>query len=151
MESSADMRPTRWQEGLQRRRPVGRKAGSVKNKKTALIVMRQRGKALAMVLEQCGAIVRLVRTCREARRALRGRAPVDLVFSDLSLDDGSWWTVRQELARTQSRAPLAVCLPRAGGASTAMLDSGCFAVLAPPYRREAIRAIIDCAAARRSI
>ena len=81
-------------------------------KKNALLVMGPAcSEALAEILQQCGADVTLARNCREARTALR-RWPVDVVVSQLSLDDGSWWTVRKELLRSESPAVLAVCLPR---------------------------------------
>jgi DNA-binding NtrC family response regulator len=119
-------------------------------RKTALVVTRQgETKALTKVLEECGAAVRLVATCREARDALRLPASVQVVFSDLLLEDGSWRTVRTELARVGSRAPLAVLLPWLDGGAIDLLESGCFEVLAPPYREERIRAVVDRAASLR--
>lgn len=119
-------------------------------KKTALVVTRQgETKALAKVLEECGAAVRLVATCREVRDALRRPTSLQIVFSDLLLEDGSWRTVRADLARSGSKAPLAVCLPRLDGGTVDLLETGCVAVLAPPYREESVRDLVSRAAAIR--
>lgn len=113
-------------------------------KKTALVVTRQgETKALAKILEESGAAVRLVANCREARNALRRPGSVQLVFSDLLLEDGSWRTVRADLARTGSRVPLAVCLPLLDGGAIDLLEAGCVAVLAPPFREESVRDLVD--------
>jgi DNA-binding NtrC family response regulator len=86
-------------------------------KRTALLVVgRNCDKTLAEILQQCGADVTLAGNCREARAALR-RCPVDVVVSELSLDDGSWWTVKKGLLRSKSPAVLAVCLPLSDGVS----------------------------------
>ena len=114
-------------------------------KKNALLVMGPAcSEGLAEILQQYGADVTLARNCREARTALR-RWPVDVVVSQLSLDDGSWWTVRKELLRSESPAVLAVCLPRSDGGITDFLEAGCSAVLVPPYDKDTIRRIVEAA------
>jgi len=92
---------SRWTEG----------AMAKQKKKTALLVMgRECSKALAEILQQCGADVTLAGNCREARAALR-RWPVDVVVSELSLDDGSWWTAKTRNCSGLSRQPFSPCLP----------------------------------------
>jgi DNA-binding response OmpR family regulator len=114
-------------------------------KKTALLVVaRKCDKALAEILQQCGADVTLAGNYREARAALR-RRPVDVVVSELSLDDGSWWTIRKELLQSEAPAVLAVFLPRSDGGITDLLEVGCSAVLVPPYDKETIRRIVEAA------
>jgi DNA-binding response OmpR family regulator len=114
-----------------------------KQKKTALLIVgRNCAEALTEILQHCGADVMLAQNCRQARAALR-RFPVDIVVSEPSLDDGSWWTIRKELLRSESPAVLAVCLPRADGGVTDLLESGCSAVLAPPYDKKRIRRIVE--------
>ena len=71
--------------------------------------------------------VTLAGNCREARAALRWW-PVDVVVSELSLDDGTWWTVKKELLRSEAPAILAVSLPHADGGVTDLLEVGCTAV-----------------------
>lgn len=114
-----------------------------KQKKTALLIMRRNcAEALTEIFQHCGADVMLAQNCRQARAALR-QFPVDIVVSEPSLDDGSWWTIRKELLRSESPAVLAVCLPRADAGVTDLLESGCSAVLAPPYDEKRIRRIVE--------
>jgi DNA-binding response OmpR family regulator len=114
-------------------------------KKTALLMVGRNGdQALTEIFQHCGADVLLAQNCREARVAL-GRLPIDVVVSELSLDDGSWWTVRKELLRMESPALLAVYLPRADGGVADLLEVGCSAVLVPPYDEGRIRLIVEAA------
>ncbi len=117
----------------------------------ALLVMAQsRCKALAVQLQACGIDVQLACGCQDVRRAHQDHPAPDMVLSDLSLDDGSWWIVRQEIFRAGFAVPLIVCLPAVDGGVTDILESGAAAVLTPPYEREKLQRLVQSAVARRS-
>ena len=124
----------------------------MRTKTLALVVMPQHtGATLLARLEACGTAALVAANCREARALLQERPPLDVVFTNLSLDDGSWWMVRQELLRTQSNASLIVCLPRADGGVSDILEYGASDVLVPPYERRNLRRIVEAAVARTSL
>jgi AmiR/NasT family two-component response regulator len=104
---------------------------------------------LNRLFRESGMKVRVATSCRQARRRLRLGSP-QVVVTDLSLPDGSWWTLRTILAQQGSSASLVVCLPAPDGGITDVLEAGCSAVLVPPYTRERVQSILKLASARRT-
>ena len=71
-----------------------------------------------------------------------------VVVTDLSLEDGNWWMVRDEVVRASLSAGVVVCLRRADGGVTDILEGGASHVLIAPYEREAVQRAVETAAAR---
>jgi hypothetical protein len=79
-----------------------------------------------------------------------GRDPL-IVVAALSLEDGSWWSLRKALIDQHSMAALVVCLPTVDGGVTDVLEAGCSAVLTPPYKLEQVRRVVESTEARRVV
>ncbi len=115
----------------------------------ALLVMpRYHRTPLLEQLESCCSAVLAAVNCEEARRILQGYPALDVVVTELSLEDGSWWTIHQELARARVSTALVVCLPGADGGISDILERGADDVLLPPYERPEIQRMLEAAAAR---
>jgi DNA-binding NarL/FixJ family response regulator len=114
-----------------------------------LVTSAGENRGLRRLFRESGMKVRHAASCRQARRSLRLASP-QVVVTDLSLPDGSWWTLRTILAQQGSTASLVVCLPTPDGGITDVLEAGCSAVLLPPYTRERVQSILDLASARRA-
>ncbi len=113
-----------------------------------LVMARDRRLPLLEALEGFGIEVLTACNCKEARGVLQNRLPVQVVLTDLSLDDGGWWTLREEVVQANPAAQLIVCLPRADGGVSDILENGGSDVLIPPYEREEIQRRVEAAAAR---
>ena len=116
--------------------------------KVLLVMARESQGPLLEQLQACGLEVLAACDCKEATELLQHQADVDVVLSGLSLGDGSWWSIRQGLARANTAAPLIVCLPRPDAGVSDILESGCSGVLIPPYDQERIRRSVQVAVAR---
>ena len=87
------------------------------------------------------------RDCGEARLILAGKNPIDVVVSDLTLDDGNWWCVYQDLTNRDVCAEMVVVAPRLGLNVSEILAHGVFSVLAKPLDGlETVRTIEEAAA-----
>ncbi len=117
-------------------------------KPIALVALGRNPKPLVGMLGDCGASVIEARTCHEVMQVLREKPQIDIVISQLSFEDGAWWTIRKELIAANSPASLVVCLPQADGGISDLLEAGCCAVLVPPYDRERVRRIVEAAPQR---
>jgi DNA-binding NtrC family response regulator len=90
---------------------------------------------------------RITRSCCEARSALASKAPVDVVIADLTLCDGNWWSVYQDLAKRDISAEMIVVAPRQGLDVSEILAHGVYAVIAKPLEgAEVVRTIEEAAA-----
>ena len=115
----------------------------------ALLVMPEHDREeLVRQLEACGADVLVAADCKQARRVLQSRPALHVVVTDLSLEDGNWWMVRDEVVRANLSAGFVVCLRQADGGVTDILEGGASHVLIAPYEREAVRRAVEAAAAR---
>lgn len=86
--------------------------------------------------------------CRSARELLNSGVDPEVIVTSLTLQDGSWWTLRNELVWRDSHAALIVCLRSPDGGVTDVLEAGCAAVLTPPFVREKARVVHDVMQAR---
>lgn len=91
--------------------------------------------------------VTTARSCDEARAALAGDCPVDVVVADLTFEDGNWWSVYQHLANRDVCAEMIVLAPRRGLDVSEILAHGVYAVLGRPLdATEVVRTIEEAAA-----
>ena len=89
------------------------------------------------------------RTCAEARGALRDCESVDVVVSDLTLDDGNWWSIYQDLANRDVCAEMVVVTPKRGLDVSEILAHGVYAVLGRPLEPAEIVDMVQEAAAHK--
>lgn len=89
------------------------------------------------------------RTCAEARGILGSGAPVDVVVADLTLEDGNWWSVYQNLANRDISAEMIVVAPRRGLDVSEILAHGVYAVLGRPLEGQDVVDAIEEAAAHK--
>jgi len=86
-------------------------------------------------------------SCDEARAALAGECPVDVVVADLTLEDGNWWSVYQDLTNRDVCAEMVVVAPRRGLDVSEILAHGVYAVIGKPLEgAEVVRTIEEAAA-----
>jgi DNA-binding NtrC family response regulator len=86
-------------------------------------------------------------TCEEARGVLRQQPQVDVVVCDLTLDDGNWWCVYQDMALRGDPAEMIVVTPRRGDDMSAILAHGVFAAMGQPLAPGDLFRSIESAAA----
>ena len=113
-----------------------------------LLVMPEDELSVVMATPQAQTLeVTTARNCDEARFALAGRRPVDVVVSDLTLDDGNWWCIYQVLTNRDVCAEMVVVAPRRGLDVSEILAHGVYAVLGKPLDGpEIVRTIEEAAA-----
>ncbi len=87
-------------------------------------------------------------SCAEARAALAGGRAADVVVANLTLEDGNWFCVHQELARRDARAEMIVIAPRRDLDVSEILAHGVYAVLGNPLDGEELVRTIEEAAKR---
>ena len=113
-----------------------------------LVMCAERRTPLLEILESSKADVLTACSCREAGLLLQTCPPLQIVLTDFSLEDGGWWSVREEVVRAKLHAEVIVCLPRVDGGVIDLLESGASDVLVPPYNGERIQHLVEAAAAR---
>ena len=86
-------------------------------------------------------------SCEQARGILRQQPQVDVVVCDLTLDDGNWWSVYQDMALRGDPAEMIVVTPRRGDDMSAILAHGVFAALGEPLAPGGLFQVIESAAA----
>lgn len=89
-----------------------------------------------------------VQTCNAARRALKAGHKYDVVVTDLTLCDGNWWSVYQDLTVTGNLAEIIVIVPRKAVNVAEIVAHGVHAVLAQPLEREEVLRALRSATAR---
>lgn len=111
----------------------------------ALLVMASRHTARVWAaLETHGFEIDHALNCREARELLQTGLEFDVVFSDLSLPDGNWWTIFRELSQTGQHAKLAVCAPAgANSGGPQRFTRGLAEVITPPIDPAAIECLLE--------
>src|SRR5579884_636037 len=97
---------------------------------------------LQPTLRACGADVFAVRSCQEARRALERGVPVDAIFTCLALPDGGFRDLVRMAGQLVGHIPVIVCVPRADGGWTDLLESGAFGLLVEPYTQEDVERLL---------
>jgi DNA-binding NtrC family response regulator len=93
--------------------------------------------------------LRTARTCCEARGVLAYGEPVDVVVADLTLEDGNWWSVYQDLSNQDVCAEMVVVAPRRGLDVSEILAHGVYTVLGRPLESEEMVRTIEEAAAHK--
>lgn len=97
---------------------------------------------LQPTLSACGVDVIPVRSCGEARRALERYVPVDAIFTSLALADGGFQNLVEMAAQVVGSIPVVLCVPRADGGWTDLLESGAFGLLVEPYGQEDVQRML---------
>lgn len=87
-------------------------------------------------------------TCDEARRTLRDGHSFDVVVTDLTLCDGNWWSVYQDLSLSNSLAEVIVVMPRKTLHPEGILAHGVHAVVGQPLERKEVLKALQAAADR---
>jgi DNA-binding response OmpR family regulator len=98
-------------------------------------------------LEEAGVEVLTASNCKEARQVLRSCPAIHTAVVSPTLDDGSWWTIRQEIMAVHRSARIIVGLAESDGGVTDLLERGADDVLVAPFQRDAVKRIIKAAAA----
>jgi len=88
--------------------------------------------------------------CRDARRFLATHPTIDLAVTDLTLPDGNWWSICNELIHAGSPTPVVVLLRHAARDTAEIVRHGACAVLQPPYTEDAVRQAVGRALAKRA-
>jgi DNA-binding NtrC family response regulator len=101
--------------------------------------------SLKLVLRDLSVETHSVRTCEEAGRLIRQTRP-PLVFTDVSLPDGSWTDVVRMAERASSPVDVIVV-----GAKEdiklylSTLEGGAFDFVLPPFEHEAVEFVVESA------
>ena len=88
--------------------------------------------------------------CGDARRFLARGPRIDLAVTDLTLPDGNWWSICNELIHAGSPTPVVVLLQHATRDTTEIVRHGACAVLQPPYTEDAVQLAVGAALAKRA-
>ncbi len=86
-------------------------------------------------------------TCHDARRALRSDHSFDVVVTDLTLCDGNWLSVYQDLTVGNNPAEIIVVTPQKGVNIDEIKAYGVHTVLGQPLERAEVLGAIGAAAA----
>jgi DNA-binding NarL/FixJ family response regulator len=86
--------------------------------------------------------------CHEARRIINSALPLGVVFTELSLADGSWWSIRSEIRRAYSPADVVVCLRGDGDQARRVIERGADAVLTLASQAQDLERIVETSLAR---
>lgn len=89
------------------------------------------------------------RNCIEARATLACERPFDVVVANLTLEDGNWWSIYQDLMNRDVCAEMVVVAPRRGLDVSEILAHGVYAVLGRPLNDAEIVETIKEAAAHK--
>jgi CheY-like chemotaxis protein len=108
-------------------------------------------KRLGGRLAECGAEILPAATCGEAQRLLESNAAIDAVVSTLNLPDGGFHCVLEAARRLPSPPATVVCLERADGGATDVLEEGAFQLLVEPFETSQIRRTLADALAQKRL
>ncbi|MCB9386091.1 MAG: hypothetical protein H6509_15885 [Bryobacterales bacterium] len=86
------------------------------------------------------------RNCAEARATFARRLEFDVVVSDLTLEDGNWWSIFEVLTNQNTGAEMVVVAPRRGLDVSEILAHGVFSVLGRPVTSAELVEVIEEAA-----
>ena len=117
---------------------------------TMLLVMpRVRRLTLLAHLENCTRGVLAVSSCKEARGILETRPPMQVVLTDVTLPDGNWTSVLEDVVQRRLNAAVIVCTGLADtGLWCEVLQRGAYDLLVEPYERKEVQRIVIGAADR---
>lgn len=102
---------------------------------------------LKAVLGPPGSGVTTAKTCRDARRMIRGGASFDVIVCDLSLPDGNWSDIMRDVIETPNNACVVIRAPDADQRLwSEALWRGAYDILVEPYSREEARRTLEGAA-----
>src|SRR2546425_10456272 len=100
-------------------------------------------------LENCSREVLVISNCTEARGILETRPPVQVVLTDVTLPDGNWAIVLEDVVQSRLNSAVIVCT---GLADTRLwcevLQRGADDLLVEPYERKEVQRIPRGAADR---
>jgi hypothetical protein len=99
--------------------------------------------SLQAVMEDCGAEVVTVSSRVEAERICRSGLSFQAIVSAPRLDDGTWHELAGMARGLDPVVPVIVYVPVADGGWSDLLESGAFALLAPPYHREEVLRVLE--------
>ena len=107
---------------------------------TLLVMPRVRRLTLLAHLENCSREVLVVSNCKEARGILETRPPVQVVLTDVTLPDGNWASVLEDVVQSRLNSAVIVCT---GLADTRLwcevLQRGAYDLLVEPYENEEVQ------------
>jgi hypothetical protein len=126
---------------LEKEAPVGTAHPGERARVMVVAGTKQR-EELQPALQSCGVEVFGVRSCAEARRALERGIQVDAIFTCLAVADGGFRTLVRMAGQIMGSIPVVVCVARADGGWTDLLESGVFGLLAEPYSQEEVQRIL---------
>ncbi len=94
---------------------------------------------LSSRLMECGADVLPAVSCSEVSRLLESDCAVDAIVATLSLPDGCFSQVLAAAKRRSGHVPAVVCLEKADGGCTDVLERGAFQILVEPFETSEMR------------
>lgn len=106
---------------------------------------------LAASLRQAGVRTSEIGSVWELRKLLETEHRFDAVAAGLTLPDGNWWDVHQELRRHDCHAGVWVVLPDQGAPSSGRIQASSRGVLRPPFRTAEVRRIVARAEAAHAV
>ncbi len=116
---------------------------------TLVVMQRPRALSLLRSLEACSANVAWVPTRKEFQRALRNAPDVEVVLTDVTLPDGDW---REVLEEVRSRAEVIVCVSKPERSFYCeVIQTGAYDVLSEPEDPANLRQLLRAASARRQM
>jgi DNA-binding NtrC family response regulator len=118
----------------------------MKKKAVALVVMSlpERLKLLLPELKRLNLDILTVPTCRQARRLLRTRPPVDVVITDVNLADGNWSDVLREVVDTGADTHVVVHASSPDAILwSEVLWRGVYDMLTEPYQGQEVRNVVE--------
>ncbi len=97
-------------------------------------------------LDECGARIFTTTCCEEAERILAAHPEIQVIFSEILLDDGCF--TRLVESGSKRGIPTIVCLEHVDAGCTDLLERGAFSLLTPPFTAEKLRWVLsECAVA----
>jgi DNA-binding NtrC family response regulator len=88
--------------------------------------------------------------CQDARRFLATRPNIDLAVADLTLPDGNWWNICDELIHAGHPTPVVVLLEHPTKDTAELVRHGACGVLQPPYTQDDVCRAVGSALAKRA-
>jgi len=117
----------------------------LKKPAVALMVMSQdRLAPLLGCLKKLKLEVLTVATCRQARQLLRTNAPVDVVISDVTLEDGNWSDVLRDVVDTGTQANVILSAPSPDAVLwSEALWRGVYDMLTEPHKEREVQQVVE--------